>query len=179
MSESGGRRRSRRRTELRAGLARTRRYLLSHHEPHEYHRCHSLSFGDRTVHLCARCSGIYPGILVGVALVLFGTGPAAWPWLVAVGPAPALIDWAATTFTDRRGSNALRTASGALLGLGYGVAVPWFLIARPLWLLGVAAAYGVVAAVLLVRAHGSESSSGRPDGDGDGDDDRDARSHGP
>ncbi|WP_436925887.1 DUF2085 domain-containing protein [Halosimplex amylolyticum] len=163
------RRRSRRRAELRAGLARTRRYLLSHHEPGEYYRCHSLSLGGRTVHVCARCSGVYPGILAGVALVLTGTGPAAWPWLVAAGPAPALVDWAVTTFTRRRGSNALRTASGALLGLGYGVAVPWFLTDRPLWLLGVAAVYGGVAAALLVRSRGRADSSDSGDGEGPGD----------
>ncbi|WP_415379043.1 DUF2085 domain-containing protein [Halosimplex sp. TS25] len=174
------RRRSRRRAEFRTGLARTRRYLFSHHEPSEYYRCHSLSLRGRNVHLCARCSGVYPGILVGAALALTATVPAVWPWLVVCGPAPALVDWAATTFTDRRGSNALRTVSGALLGLGYGVAVPWFLIGRPLWLLGVAAVYGGIAAVLLVRSLGGESSDGRADGDSGGDDDdHGARSHGP
>ncbi|QLH79891.1 DUF2085 domain-containing protein [Halosimplex rubrum] len=152
--------------ELRTGLARTGRYLLSHHEPHEYDRCHRLAVGGRTVRLCARCSGVYPGILAGVALVLTDTAPAAWPWLVACGPAPALVDWAATTFTLRRGSNAIRTASGALLGLGYGVAVPWFLTARPLWLLAVAAGYGGVAAALLVRSR-AESVDEETDRDGE------------
>ncbi|MFB6139381.1 MAG: DUF2085 domain-containing protein [Halosimplex sp.] len=138
--------------ELRAGLSRTGRYLLSHHEPHEYDRCHRLAVGGRTVRLCARCSGVYPGILAGAALALTDTAPAAWPWLVGCGPAPALVDWAATTLTPRRGTNAVRTASGALLGLGYGVAVPWFLTARPPWLLAVAAGYGGIAAALLVRS---------------------------
>ncbi|ELZ28228.1 hypothetical protein C475_05465 [Halosimplex carlsbadense 2-9-1] len=98
-----------------------------------------------------------------------GTAPAAWPWLVACGPAPALADWAVTTFTLRRGSNAVRTASGALLGLGYGVAVPWFLTERPLWLLAVAAGYGGVAAALLVRSRsgGGEGGNGRSDDTGE------------
>lgn len=89
-------------------------------------------------------------------LVLTDTGPLTWPWLVACGPAPALVDWALTTFTDRRGSNAVRTASGFLLGAGYGVAVPWVLTERPLWLLWVAVGYGGVAAALLARAHSAE-----------------------
>lgn len=79
-----------------------------------------------------------------------------WPWLVACGPAPALADWGVTTFTDRHGSNAVRTASGLLLGAGYGVAVPWFLTDRPLWLLWVALGYGGVAAALLARTHREE-----------------------
>lgn len=71
-----------------------------------------------------------------------------------------------TTFSPRRGSNAVRTASGALLGLGYGVAVPWFLTARPLWLLAVAAGYGGVAAALLVRSRSERADADR-DRDGE------------
>lgn len=145
--------------ELRRGLAHTRRYLLSHHEPDEYHRCHRLSVDGRTVYVCARCSGVYPGILAGLALVGTGTAPATWPWLAVVGPAPALVDWAVTTLTDRRGSNRVRTATGALLGTGYGVAVVWVLTAWPLWLLIVATGYGGVAAVLLARARHDEVDS--------------------
>lgn len=89
--------------------------------------------------------------------------------LVACGPAPALVDWAMTTLTPRRGANAVRTVSGALLGLGYGVAVPWFLTSRPLWLLAVAAGYGGVAAALLVRSRsgGDEGGNGRSDDTGE------------
>ncbi len=103
---------------------------------------------------------------MGVVLVLTVTGRAAWPWLVAVGPAPALVDWAATTFTDRPGSNAVRTATGALLGLGYGIAVPWLLTERPLWLFGVAAVYGGAAATLLARTRRREEDSDDTDGNG-------------
>jgi len=91
-------------------------------------------------------------LLGGAALVLTKTAPLTWPWLVACGPAPALVDWAVTTFTERRGSNAVRTATGVLLGAGYGVAVPWFLAEQSLWLLGIAVGYGGVAAALLVRS---------------------------
>jgi hypothetical protein len=74
-----------------------------------------------------------------------------------------------TTFTPRRGDNAVRTASGALLGLGYGVAVPWVLTARPLWLLAVAAGYGGVAAALLARSRvGSADEGSDRDGENTG-----------
>ena len=73
------------------------------------------------------------------------TGAAAWLWLVACGSAPALLDWAVTALTERRGSNAVRTASGLLLGSAYGVAVPWFLTDRPPWLFAVGLCYGGVA----------------------------------
>ena len=111
-----------RRPELRSGLAGTRRYLLSHHEPEEWDRCYAVGIPgrERPLRLCARCSGIYPGIALGVALVSTGALPVV-PWLVAVLPAFALLDWARSQFTARRGSNAARTASGFGLGFAYGM----------------------------------------------------------
>ena len=140
------------RRELRRGLGRTRSYLLAHHRPAEYDRCHAVDVAGRRVHVCARCSGVYPGIVAGLTLFATGTGAPLWPWLVTLGPAPALVDWAVTTLGDRRGHNAGRTLTGILLGLAYGLAVPWFLTERPLWLVGVAVAYGAFAAIGLHRA---------------------------
>jgi uncharacterized membrane protein len=138
-----------RRRELRRGLARTRRYLLAHHPPAEFDRCHALAVGDRRVHVCARCSGVYPGIAVGATLALAGMLPALWPWLVAVGPAPALVDWAATTLGERVGTNGVRTVTGALLGLAYGVAAVQFLTDPRAWLVGIAVVYGILAVLGL------------------------------
>jgi len=135
--------------ELQRALAGMGPYLLSHHRADERYRCHRLRVGGRGVAVCARCSGVYPGIAAGLALVLTGTGAALWPWLVALGPAPALVDWVATTLGARRGHNGARTATGALLGAGYGVAIPWFLADPELWLAGVALCYGALAAVGL------------------------------
>ena len=144
--------------EVRAGLARTRRYLLAHHEPGEWDRCHTIRLPGTPVRLCARCSGVYPGIAGGVALALSGTATGLWPWLVALGPLPALVDWAATTLGGREGSNAVRTLTGVTLGAAYGVAVPWLLTAWPLWLVAVAAGYGALAAAGL-RASGDLGGS--------------------
>ena len=105
---------------------------------------------------------------MGLALAATDTGAAAWPWLVIWGPAPALLDWAVTTFTDRRGSNAVRTASGLLLGSAYGVAVPWFLTEQPLWLFAVGLCYGGVTAVLLAFSRREvDDEAGRGDEDAD------------
>jgi uncharacterized membrane protein len=111
-----------RRSEVWAGLAETRRYLLSHHEPAEWDHCYAVGIPgrERPVRLCARCSGIYPGIALGVALVSMGALPVV-PGLVAVLPGFALLDWASDQFTARRGSNASRTVSGFALGFGYGM----------------------------------------------------------
>ncbi|MBX0295566.1 DUF2085 domain-containing protein [Haloarcula nitratireducens] len=141
-----------RRRELRRGLAATAPYLLSHHTPDEHYRCHRLPVAGRTVHLCARCSGVYPGIALGVVAFLLGVAPGAWFPVVALGPLPALVDWALTTLTDRRGKNAVRTATGGLLGLAYGLAVPWFLTTWRPGLAAVAVGYGTLALVGLRSA---------------------------
>ncbi len=111
-----------RRSEILSGLAETRRYLLSHHEPTEWDRCYAVEIPgkDRPIRLCARCSGIYPGIGFGVVLISSGALPVI-PWLVAVLPAFALLDWARSQFTTHRGSNAARAVSGFALGVAYGM----------------------------------------------------------
>lgn len=139
------------RAELREGLAETRRYLLSHHRPSEYHRCYSPSIGGRRLHICARCLGVYPGIAAGVltALFLLNDVPLA---LVALLPLPALCDWALTTFRPARGYNVVRTATGALLGCGYGLGVALVLLEHELAVLGIGTVYAVVAGFLLAHA---------------------------
>lgn len=134
-----------------AGLAETRPYLLSHHEPADYDRCYAVPVHGRRIRLCARCSGIYPGIVVGVVFAyLAAPSPSTALVVAAILPVFALVDWARAAFTGASGSNAARTATGALLGLGYGVGVVAFLTSFDLRLLGVAVAYAGVATGLLI-----------------------------
>lgn len=125
--------------ELRKGISRMTPFLLSHHPRSERNRCHRVALRGREVHLCARCSGIYPGILAGF---LFPIHPTPL-WLVVVLPFPALVDWATTTFRRYHGSNAVRTVTGLSLGYAYG--------------LGLTAVFGdgTVAVVLVGIGYGS------------------------
>lgn len=134
--------------ELREGLAATWPYLLSHHPPSQYHRCWPLSIAGRDVHLCARCSGIYPGILLG--LVAYWIGPAAVASLVVVVllPAPALLDWSITAFTSREGSTVFRTATGLALGYAYGLGLA-HLASGDMRVFAIGVAYAVATGVLL------------------------------
>ncbi|WP_436345534.1 DUF2085 domain-containing protein [Natronorubrum sp. FCH18a] len=141
------------RTELRKGLARTWPYLLSHHVPSERHRCYSPVLFGRRIHLCARCLGLYPGILVALAASLLASGLAHSSTtallVVLLFPLPALVDWTVTTFTDRRGYNAVRTITGFLLGYGYGVGLPQLFLASDFRVAVVGIVYGATAGTLV------------------------------
>lgn len=147
------------RSELKDGLARTRRYLLSHHEPAEWYRCYTIDRVGEPVRLCARCSGVYPGI--GLGLVGYITFPIDVSPLLLVGvcPLPAIIDWALTTFTERRGHNLLRTVTGALLGYGYGLGAALLLLESNLRVAAIGVGYGSVAALLVYASIGRGDST--------------------
>ena len=92
-------------------------FWLSHHPPEEFDRCYR--FGS--LHVCARCLGTYPTMLLGIALQLVFRAPLEHPLDVPLGVAlvlPATLDWAGGRFDPHRFSNGWRKATGVLLGLG-------------------------------------------------------------
>jgi len=99
----------------------------------------------RQVHLCARCSGIYPGILAGL---LFPVHPTPF-WLIALLPFPALVDWAITSFRTYHDYNAVRTATGLLLGYGYGVGLTQLFGHGNIAIIPIGLGYGVIAIAFL------------------------------
>jgi uncharacterized membrane protein len=146
------------RREFRAGLAASREYLLSHHARDERHRCYTPTLFGRQVALCARCSGIYPGI--GLGLLGGVATPTGLPTLllIAVLPIGALLDWAATEFTDREGSNPVRTGTGGLLGFAYGLGLVALFVDGRLVVVAIGAGYALVAGGLLLAAERAGSS---------------------
>lgn len=135
--------------EVRAALAATRPYLLSHHEPAEWDRCYAPTLLGRRVRLCARCLGVYPGIGLGLAALLADLPVPSGLAAVAFLPLFALVDWTLTAFTGRRGTNTVRTATGAALGYAYGLGLG-LLFGGDLRVLAVGAAYALVAGVLVL-----------------------------
>lgn len=136
-------------TEVRKGLAESQQYLLSHHEPRDYHRCYAPQIRGRTVRLCARCSGVYPGIALGLGLFVTSLLGAVHFLLVAFLPLPALVDWTVTHFGTTEGWNAVRTLTGFLLGVGYGLGLGHLLLGGDLFVLAIGAGYGLLAGSLL------------------------------
>jgi uncharacterized membrane protein len=91
-------------------------FWLSHHRAEDAHKCFRLG----GIHLCARCAGTYPVLLV--VLVLQLRRPFAPvhlesdPWLFLALPLPAVTDWTLGQLTRWRGNNLVRFVSGCLLG---------------------------------------------------------------
>lgn len=139
--------------ELRKGLVETRQYLLSHHPPSEYHRCYSPTIAGQRVHICARCLGIYPGIVAGLLAYFSVFRGFISLLLVAILPLPALLDWSVTTFTEREGYNVVRTATGAALGFGYAFGVPLLLFGSTISVLAVGICYTLAAGFLLSQSY--------------------------
>jgi uncharacterized membrane protein len=75
--------------------------------------------------ICARCLGMYPPLLLGLAL-LFGLdvrgeidlSPRPFEGTVLIlGVLPALVDWVRGRLRPEAGTNAIRLLTGGLLGL--------------------------------------------------------------
>jgi len=100
------------------------RVVLSHHTKSELHHCYRLPVTRKGIHICARCLGLYP-----VLLVTLGIDAGLWRfesehrWFLAFAlVTPAVIDWSATMLFAGPGSNQVRTITGILAGVGLGLA---------------------------------------------------------
>ena len=89
---------------------------LSHHPPEELDRTWHL--GGR--HVCARCLGLYPVLVGGIALQVLLATPLRLPleglWGVVLA-LPAILDWGYGRLRPHAGTNAWRTLTGVLLGV--------------------------------------------------------------
>ncbi len=97
--------------------------LLSHHRPEKLHRAIRISFRGRNVYLCARCTGIYSGILCVFVTYFLGFDFPVWLYLplLSVLPMPAAVDWVTQSCKLRESRNAIRTCTGYLLGISEGL----------------------------------------------------------
>ena len=98
--------------------------LVAHQSPEGADRGYRLPIPGSERRVCARCLGLYPTLLL---VVVFESTvryfESEWRWLVAFGlVTPAVIHWAGSMLMLSRGSNAMRTLTGVLAGVGMGVA---------------------------------------------------------
>lgn len=99
--------------------------LLSHHPPSLYGHCLRVSFRGRSVYFCARCTGIYGGLILGIAgIALLGVAlQPTWLWFlisVALG-FTTIIDWMSQRLTPRKTTNLVRASTGFMSGLALAI----------------------------------------------------------
>ena len=97
-------------------------FLLSHHSPEKLNRTIHISIKGRHLYLCARCTGVWTGMM-SIFLAFFSVDLPAWLYvlLLAVLPAPATVDWITQSCKLRESRNAIRIGSGFLLGVSWGL----------------------------------------------------------
>jgi len=97
--------------------------LLSHHRPQKLHRTIHIHIKGRDIHLCARCTGIWAGIITAFLAFFFRLDLPAWLYvfLLAILPAPAMLDWVTQTCKLRESRNAIRVLTGYFSGIGWGI----------------------------------------------------------
>jgi len=127
-------------------------WLVAHHDPDEEHHCLRLPFGTQGIPVCARCLALYPTMAAVIAMDLVHRPVLAGArWLVAFAAvAPALIDWSRTRLFASRGSSGTRLVTGALAGIGLGLALADHLRnPREPWVWALLGVVAVIVAVVL------------------------------
>jgi len=89
-------------------------------------RQRSLSLYGEPLAVCARCFGIYAGLLVGTIVypLLWKGGKTPPGWLLMAATTPAAVDGFTQLLLMRESSNSLRLASGLI----FGFAIPYYII---------------------------------------------------
>jgi len=98
--------------------------LLSHHSPKKLHRTIHIRIQGKDLYLCARCMGVWAGIISTLFLAFFlelHLPPWLYLLLLMVLPAPVMFDWITQSCKLRESRNAIRVGTGFLLGVSWGL----------------------------------------------------------
>ena len=97
--------------------------LLSHNTPENLDRTIHLDFWGRNVYLCARCTGIYSGILIVLISWFLGFNFPTWLYLplFSILPIPSAVDWITQSCNIRESRNSIRICTGSLFGVSQGL----------------------------------------------------------
>lgn len=104
--------------------------MLSHHPPSLFGHCLRLTFRGKSIYFCARCSGIYGGLLLGIPILflLDALTPGVllqptWTWfLIALAMGFATTtDWVTQRLTPRKTTVRIRAVTGFLSGFGLAI----------------------------------------------------------
>ena len=110
--------------------------LISHHPPSLYGHCLRITILGRSIYFCARCTGIYGGMGLGIvflAILNISMEPS-WLWflIALLLGLSTVIDWMTQRLSPRKTRNSVRFSTGLLSGLGLAII---FMLANLLYVL--------------------------------------------
>jgi len=129
------------------------KYVLSHHDQKDYHRCYCFNIGSNKIYLCARCLGIYIGIILGFIIYFleFINEKFYLPFLI-IAPLFTFIEWASVSFANYKSNNFLRTFLGIFLGVAYAFGLILFFVKFPNIQITLIGFIYALAAIVLIYA---------------------------
>jgi uncharacterized membrane protein len=123
--------------------------LISHHPPSLYGHCLRLTILGKSVYFCARCTGIYGGMALGIAfLAIFNVAmEPSWLWflIALLLGLSTVVDWMTQRLSPRKTRNSVRFSTGILSGLGLAII---FILANLLYVLVALAAMMISVGVV-------------------------------
>ncbi len=135
--------------EAKEAITKSLPYLLSHHDKEQYDRCHILKIGKRNIVVCARCLGVYLGIILTI-MFFFHIILNDWLYFYLImAPIPTLFDQI-DCFEGVRHMNVIRTLSGFLLGSAYVLGMASIIYDKDLITLLLGIFYAIIA-LLFIR----------------------------
>ncbi|MGY5875841.1 MAG: DUF2085 domain-containing protein [Candidatus Thorarchaeota archaeon] len=99
--------------------------MISHHPPSLFGHCLRLTFRGRSLYMCARCTGIYGGLFVGLAVLFLSRAvlTPSWLWFLfslAIGFS-TVFDWVTQRLTPRKTTVRVRAITGLLSGISLAI----------------------------------------------------------
>ncbi|TFG14509.1 DUF2085 domain-containing protein [Candidatus Thorarchaeota archaeon] len=123
--------------------------LISHHPPSLYGHCLRLTVFGRSIYFCARCTGIYGGMGLGIVFfsVLGISMEPSWLWflIALVLGLSTVVDWMTQRLSPRKTRNSVRFSTGVMSGLGLAII---FMLANLLYVLVALAAMMISVGVV-------------------------------
>ena len=99
--------------------------LAAHHPKSKLDHTIRVGFGQKTIYLCSRCTGVGLGMTAVFGAAVFGVGFAQVFYLPLIGILPllAVADWFTQSARLRHSNTLLRLGSGFLLGIAEALAI--------------------------------------------------------
>lgn len=133
-------------SEFNNTLKKTSKYIFSHHSPKDYDKCWRIG----EFRLCARCMGIYSGIMIGVLIYYLDLLRGYYFSMISIFPMFMFLDWFLTKKKIVMSHNFIRTGTGVLCGIAYFLGLILLLKEQNLYVLAPGIIYIILGTIGII-----------------------------